>query len=520
MTLPWLHRFGRRSFLERTAIATAGLSCFGCAEGPVTVLPHPIVVGSGFGGAVAALRLAESGIATSVLERGRRWDITPAGDTFTSLRDPDERAGWLTTQSPIGLSTRIRRYTGLVERFEGEGIDAVIGAGVGGGSLAYAGLMVQPPRDLFESVLGAEVSYDEMIAEWYPKVLAELPASTVPSDVLAAEPYRATRLFMEHAEAAGLAPEHNLLAIDWDLVRAELAGDLPAEVTAGDYVYGLNSGAKRSVDRSYLARAEETGLVDVLPLHQVVAIAADASGGYRVECERIDERGEAIERLVFRTPALFLAAGSVHSTRLLVEARAHGRMPMLESAVGEGWGHNGQHIHMRSQLGVDVGPYQGGPPTALVRSFDNPIAPVTVELGAAPFGYECGCMICPSSSVVDGLGAIAWDAQQGRSVLRWDEASGATAVAAGEWVTARMNDATAGILAPLPGASRRATFHPLGGVAMGRAADDRGRVRGYAGLYVVDGSLIPGSTPTANPAWTIAALAERNIAAIIAEDFA
>ncbi len=517
--LPWLARFGRRSFVRASALAL-GATWIGCGtdDGPITVLSHPLVIGSGFGGSVAALRLAEAGIPVTLLERGRRWEITPEGDTFASMRAPDERCGWLANATPIGLSTRIGRYAGVAERFQGENIDAVLGAGVGGGSLVYAGMMVQPPRDLFASVFPAEVSYDEMLARWYPAVEAELPSSPVPEDVFAAEPYRATRLFVQHAEAAGLNVEHNRLAIDWDLVRAELSGELLPEATAGDYIYGLNSGAKGSLDRSYLARAEATGLVEIRPLHQVTEIAVDPSGGYRVRCERIDERGEVIERLTFRAPALFLAAGSIHTTRLLVEARARGDLSALDASVGSHWGHNGQHIHMRSDIGAEVGPYQGGPPTAVVRDFDNPVAPVTVEHGAAAFGYECGCMICPSSSLNDGLGGLEWDASEGRTVLRWDSANGETAVRAGEWVTAQMNAQTGGRLGPLPGSSRRATFHPLGGVVMGRAADVFGRVHGYRGLYVVDGALIGGSTPTANPAWTIAANAERCMATLIAED--
>src|SRR5690606_31458655 len=133
-------------------------------------------------------------------------------------------------------------------------------------------------------------------------------------------------------------------------------------------------------------------------LHAVSAIAEDPDGGYRVTCERIDEQGAVLERVRYRTPALFLAAGSIHSTRLLVEARARGDLSALDAAVGEGWGHNGQHIHMRTDLDETVGEYQGGPPTAVIRDLDNPVAPVTVEHGAAAFGYECGCMICPSSS--------------------------------------------------------------------------------------------------------------------------
>ena len=63
------------------------------------------------------------------------------------------------------------------------------------------------------------------------------------------------------------------------------------------------------------------------------------------------------------------------------------------------------------------------------------------------------------------------------------------------------------------------TAHPLGGVVLGRATDNIGRVRNHRGLYVVDGALIPGHTGCTNPALTIAALAERNVERIINRDF-
>jgi cholesterol oxidase len=62
------------------------------------------------------------------------------------------------------------------------------------------------------------------------------------------------------------------------------------------------------------------------------------------------------------------------------------------------------------------------------------------------------------------------------------------------------------------------TYHPLGGCVLGQATDLYGRIPGHAGLYVADGSLIPGSTGV-NPFVTITALAERNLARVLAEDF-
>ena len=174
---------------------------------------------------------------------------------------------------------------------------------------------------------------------------------------------------------------------------------------------------------------------------------------------------------------------------------------------------------MRSSLGVSVPANQGGPPTAVIRDLDNPIAPCTIEHGAAAFGYDCGCMILPSSSLNDGTGSLSWNAAEARTELRWDPANGASGIAASEAVGARLNAATAGVNAPLIGRTRNSTFHPLGGVVLGRATDAFGRVDGYPGLYVQDGALMPGITPTANPAWTISAIVERNLATILPEDF-
>ncbi|NED63799.1 NAD(P)-binding protein, partial [Streptomyces sp. SID10244] len=61
-----------------------------------------IVIGTGFGGSVAALRLGRAGIRTTVFERGRRWPIRPDGDTFATFTNPDKRAAWF--GSPAGAN--------------------------------------------------------------------------------------------------------------------------------------------------------------------------------------------------------------------------------------------------------------------------------------------------------------------------------------------------------------------------------------------------------------------------------
>lgn len=515
--------FAAASWVGGSSVATGGLalSQWGCG-GPtdrVVELDHTLIVGSGFGGSISAHRLTEAGQRVTLLERGRRWDVTESRDTFCSLRHPDRRAAWLSTRTHIGLRSPVDRYIGLVEEFVGENIDVAIGAGVGGGSLLYAGLMVKPPRDLFERIFPAALSYAELDTTWYPRVASVMPMRTVPDSILEHENYTASRIFIDHAMRAGLTPERNLTAIDWDLVEAELRGELAAEASVGDYIYGLNSGAKGSVDRSYLRLAEATGRCEVLPQHQVAAIGMYPDGSYRLDVELIDEEGLVTERVVFHAPRVILSAGSINSTRLLVEAKGRGWMPDLPAMLGTGWGNNGQHLHMRSGLVEDVGLVQGGPPCVVIRDATHAASPITIEHGAAAFGYDCHCLINPSNAMIDSTGQMVWDEAEQSVRLEWSLDMNQTADMAATQIGEMLTAAAGGEVRVIPGGrTRPQTFHPLGGVPMGVVADTFGRVNGHEGLYVIDGALIPGCTPTSNPAWTIAAIAERAIDTIIRED--
>lgn len=532
-------RIGRRSFFAIGGVATGALalSQWGCGGGGgsgddagmpersdapadrVVELDHTLIIGTGFGGSISAHRLTEAGHRVTILERGKRWIITPERDTFTTMGSSDKRAGWLTNRAPIGIHSVIQRYIGMVELWKGENIDITCGAGVGGGSLAYAGMMVRPRKDHFEQIFPAALSYDELVATWYPRVAEVLPMRPITDAVLESPNYLGTRTFMEYADRAGLTVERNLSTIDWDIVEAEVRGELPAEATIGEYLYGLNSGAKGSVDRTYLARAEETGRCEVLTQHQVAAIGMYPDGSFRADVEVIDEVGAVVERVVFHAPRLILAAGSLHSTRLLLEAKHRGSMPDLPAELGTGWGNNGQHIHMLTDLAEDMGEVQGGPPAVVIRDLDNEIAPLTIEHGAARFG--CHCLITPSSSMPDGTGRFFWNPETEAVELDWTTALNATSDRAALAAAERLLAGGPGRRTEIPGAGPKPqTFHPLGGVPMGVVTDTFGRVNGHANLYVIDGALVPGATPTSNPAWTIAAIAERALDTILREDLA
>lgn len=143
----------RREFLVSGAIAAAGMLAGGArALAQRSDFVPAVVIGSGFGGSVAALRLGQAAIDTVVLERGRRWPIREDGNTFATFENPDGRAYWLreqTGEAALGMPQLVKpidRYVGVLEIVEGNGIYIGAGAGVGGGSLVFNALIVKPAR--------------------------------------------------------------------------------------------------------------------------------------------------------------------------------------------------------------------------------------------------------------------------------------------------------------------------------------------------------------------------------------
>jgi len=500
-----------------------------------------VVVGSGFGGAVVACRLAQAGASVLVLERGQPW---PPG---SFPRTPRQWRGAL-------WAPEHGRH-GLYEYHHFNGLDALTASGLGGGSLIYANVMLRKEPATFA-------------ADGLPLEPGELDAhyDTV-REMQGAEPYPwvdrtpKTRALLDAAQHAGLAAERPPLAVAFGRRPGEPfddgAGNLhgaPRESCrlCGACDVGCQYGAKHTVDFTYLSAAMRAG-AHVRACCEARTLHRDA-GDWRVRYRQHvaaraghpehlldpvaqDEREVGAERVV-------LAAGTFGSTALLLRNRA--ALPALSPRLGRGFSGNGDLLLFLRGADRYLDPATGPVITASVRVSDaeSPSGRgfLIQDAGAPAFsewlwqGLELPGDLwravrrrsaaeafgtARASAAMAPLLGMGRDVPGGRMRLRGDRleltwrGTASRAYFEGLEATARrLGDALGGRVFRLGGRfARLLSVHPLGGCAMGRSADDGvvdpfGRVFGCDELYVADGSILPGPVGV-NPSMTIAALAER-----------
>ncbi|MFF3287470.1 GMC oxidoreductase [Streptomyces sp. NPDC003023] len=511
-----------------------GLSSAAAVEPPAVDHSTAVVVGSGYGAAVAALRLGEAGIDTLVLEMGRLWNTPgPDGKVFCGTAAPDRRAMWFRTRTEAPLATflwldvvnkDISPYPGVLDRVAHDGMSVFVGRGVGGGSLVNGGMAVAPPRAYFSEVL-PRVDASEMYGTWFPRARRMLGVNTVdPQWFESTEWYRFARVSRKHAAAAGLRTVFVPSVYDFGYMRREEAGQAARSALAGEVIYGNNHG-KRSLDKTYLAAALGTGRVTIRTMSRVRDVRREPDGTYVLGVDTLAPDGRVTGTSEIGCRRLFLGAGSLGTTEILLRARETGALPDLDEEVGEGWGPNGNVMTGRANHVWDtVGANQATMPALGIDDWTNPsdpANPVFAEIAPLPMGFEHWVSLYLAITRNPERGRFRYDAATDSARLEWTRSQNEPSVAAAKALFDRVNRANATIYRyDLFGANRvfadDFTYHPLGGCLLGRATDDYGRVRGARGVYVTDGSLIPGSLGV-NPFVTITALAERNLARVVGE---
>lgn len=521
---PTPERAGELTLTDRLAHAKHRAAVPEIFRAPPRVRSHTdvIVIGTGFGGSVAALRLGQAGASVAMLERGSRWPRDPWRRTHASDTLADGRALWhkRTFMNLTNLPTVVDKFGGVLDDTEYEHLRVWRGAAVGGGSIVFTGVLLEPPKRYFEHVFGSTVNQREMHARWYPKARRMLRASPMPRDVYRSAPFGHSRRWDAHVRRAGFTPQPLDGIWDWDVVRDELAWRSRRSATIGESNYGNANGAKYDLTLNYLPAAEATGRVTVHHGHVVDRIGQDRRGRYTVDLRVVDPTGETRETRTVTCDRLVLGAGSIGTSELLVRARHEGTLRHLDDSVGEGFGTNGDGALVQF-LAPSGGLSQASPSASTILDASGDL-PARMENWYA-LGLQVNATVIGSLGMVMDPARASFQYRTDRDdvVLDWPADGNAAAEAALRAMhdkVAEANGVVTGMpLLGVPDVATSFTAHPLGGAVIGEATDAHGRVKGHPGLYVMDGAGIPGSTGTANPSLTITALAERNIARIIAD---
>ncbi|WP_069162673.1 GMC oxidoreductase [Nocardia altamirensis] len=502
----------RQSSLNRRALLAHGAAIAAGAFSAPLLLPararaetrthrQAIVIGTGFGGAIASYRLAAAGVDVLTLERGRAWTQSDDAIVFDSALDyRDPQWVWEPTVS---------HTAGLVQPYIAGSVNIATAACIGGGSIVYAGATVPPVRRYFDKIFPKDLSYDELESVYWPRVTARLAAAPVPEDLFASAPFAHVRWSDAQMARAGMATTPVQSTFDWDIVRRvfDHAGGSRAAVSTA-LPWNRNS-AKKSVTRSYLRWATEFPNWDLQPLRDVRHIAHE-NGKYVID---VAVQTEAGGTETYTCDHLFLAAGAVGTTRLLLQSRARHGLPDLNEHVGTMVGDNGDQMTWRF---ADSPEFSGPQASAIVSSAivddESDVPPVRVESVSLPGPSGQPPILANLTTTADWENRTSWTIDGSEPVLEFNPATWQDSLKAALRIHERVGRSAdalsqAGGFPFAPGISF--TAHPLGGVPIGSATDIDGRVIGYPNLYVVDGALVPGNCAGANPSLTIAGIAER-----------
>lgn len=531
----------RRSFLRASAgVAVgalgAGLVDFGGWRNGPSDRDHytAIVVGSGYGGGVSALRLGQAGIDTLILEKGRLWDKPDRdGKRFTRMLPADTRAGWFLdvppslVQSYMGVSVeQVAKnapspqpvQAGICDKSVHGAHSVFRGIAVGGGSMVNAAIAAVPTAAQVRAAF-PDIPPQEFLETYIARATHMLRINNRDMGWFEQTPsFQYARVGRQYARTAGYGVDYNASAYSFDYLKQEEAGLVPRSALDYEQQYGNNFGRFGSVDQTYIAEALATGHVKLRPFTEVTGIRVEPSGEYVVSIREIDRWGAEVARDELGCDQLYLSAGVLGTAEILLRARDTGALPNLSEEIGRGYGNNGDVMvsHMTSEAD----------PTGIQQSLmgminldgrDDPDNPVYASIFSIPLPVETHALGYYVMVKTDDRADITFDKSVDAVSIAWPEGhtehltARAKAVfdkvVAANGVDYRDDIFDGKVFAPH-------TVHPLGGAVRGRATDSFGRVKGYDNLCVNDASLIPGYVGC-NPFMTITALAERNIEGIL-----
>ncbi|MGQ5648887.1 GMC oxidoreductase [Streptomyces sp. EKR5.2] len=294
-----------------------------------------VVVGSGFGGSVTALRLTEKGYRVGVLEAGRRFTRESLPKNSWDLRN----YLWAPALGMYGIQ-RIHLLGNVM---------VLAGAGVGGGSLNYANTLYVPPKAFFDDPQWKGITdWQEELKPHYDQARrmlgVRLNPTLTPSDVhlkAAAERMGVGDTF--HMAPVGVffgdgedADGTVTVTPGEEVPDPYFGGAGPARracTECGECMTGCRHGAKNTLNENYLYLAEKAGAV-VHPMTTVVSVTDDSQGGYAVATLPTDDKRKGEGRL-FKARRVVVAAGTYGTQTLLHRMKTNGQLPRISDRLGE-----------------------------------------------------------------------------------------------------------------------------------------------------------------------------------------
>ncbi len=506
-----------------------------------------VVIGSGYGGGVAASRLARMGLRPAIFEQGRLWR---PGDFPTTIKARRK------TSRLTGRAPKIGDPTGLYYLSVGRGLTVFGASGLGGGSLINAGVVLRPDLSRWRRAGWPEpVVADGLFAEGLARAETMLGVGPPPDPERFAKFVGMRRL----AEASGRPIQRPSMTISHEPGR-NAAGVLQYACRyCGDCWSGCNVGAKNTVGITYIADAVDHGAT-VFCESRAKSIAKTATG-WQIVIEDLSKPGTSVR---IETPVLVLAAGTMGTNELLLRAQARG-LP-LSKKLGANFSANGDDLVIASDLDAPVNSVATGFPPQGPRDA-VPIGPhsmALIDLGDedGPLWVHDGTMLTMMAKLApleaalrlrfgeafrllrEGvygndlsrsqlLYVVAHDDSSGtlrlekdHVVVDWPEYSTAPERLRAEQkvkalIEARGAEFNSNPFTMTAFGGNRIIAHPLGGCGMGETAESgvvahdgrvfdpsKGATAVHDGLYVCDGALMPTAVGV-SPLLSITALAER-----------
>ncbi len=507
-----------------------------------------VIIGSGFGGSVAALRAVEKGYRVAVLESGRRFEDDELPETSWRLR----KYLWAPALGCYGVQ-RIHLLPDVL---------VMAGAGVGGGSLNYANTLYQPPAKFFEDPQwGSITDWQRELSPYYDQARRMLGVETNPTITASDKVMREVAEDMGVGDTFTSTPVGVYFGDRGKTAPDPFFGGAGPERTGctecGSCMTGCRVGAKNTLVKNYLYLAEHAG-AQVLPLTTVVDVRPNGDG-YDVVTRRTGGKLRRSEKTITADQVIF-SAGTYGTQKLMLAAKEKGSLPRLSSRIGSLVRTNSEAVLAATARGREVDYHEGVAITSSFHPDDHThIEPVRYGKGSNAIGLlqtvlsdgggkmprvlkTLGVALRHPGAAVRSLSVHRWSERTVIAlVMQTDDNSlelGSKKGTFGRRLTSRpgagdpppqwipQGHTAIRLLADKiggdPGGSIAEivnipmTAHFLGGCAIGDSAatgviDGYQRVYGYDGLHVLDGSAVSANLGV-NPSLTITAQAERAMA--------